>query len=242
MARFGEALLLQQPPLTLDAFLARLLGPDPAQRDAAAAAKKAYEDGQLNAKNTRSLLNACVKALSEVPREQRMLTLEQALHLKLIARALKTLLPEEDLRLLQQVLAAAGTARAQATERKQVLLIRLGVVLRARGHGGLAGWLQMHHAPDGARRASALLDRLKNEPRLQLGQTNAARLERAVAELRTCLPAPQAPDDLPLCDPGAPTEGDLAWLDTLHHREQMRPGAVASPDDLLRDFGSSPGP
>ena len=44
----------------------------------------------------------------------------------------------------------------------------------------------MHHQPDGARRASALLDRLKNEPELQLGQTNEARLARAAAELRAC--------------------------------------------------------
>lgn len=217
LGHLGDALLRRQPALTLDAFLDRLLGSDPAQRDAAAALKTAHENEQTNPALTRSLLNACVKALSAVPREQRMLTLEQALPLKL-TRTLKTLLPEEDLRLLQQVQAARGTG-AQETQRKQVLLTRLGVLLTARGHGGLAGWVQMHRQPGGARLADELLDRLKNDPQLKVGNWNRAQFDRAVADLRACaLGEAGASAATPGSGPSTPADGQ---------------------DDLLQGFAES---
>jgi len=181
-----------------------------------------------------------------------MLTLDEGLG-KMRAPALKTLLPEADLGLLQQVQARDAALSSRGVQRHQALLIRLGVALMAKGHGGLAGWLRMHDQPDGPRLAGELLDRIKNGPELQLSDGNKQTLATAAGRLRECRldpgipaagdlaspdplegfaeslelsllspgqasaasPSHEVEDDLPLVDPGTPTEGDLTFLGSL---------------------------
>jgi hypothetical protein len=267
-AHFADALLQMRPPGGLDAFLERLNSPDPATREAAARLSAAYENGRTNRNRTRSELAACFRALSRVPPERRTFTLGEMLQRKAVARELKTLLPPADHGLLQQVQATERPPGSRAALEKQTLLIRLGVALRAQGHGGLSGWVQLHRQPEGPRLANELFERIKNGAELQLSRPNKRKLDEATAILRArssspgpagpagagpsaaaapahaaaATPGPQAADDLPLRDPGTPTGGDLASLDALHNTDQMLSGTVVSHDDLLRDFGRSPGP
>lgn len=255
----------------------RLNSPDPATREAAESLRAAYENGRTSRSKTRNELSACFRALSMVPPERRTFTLGEMLQRKAVARELKTLLPAADHGLLQQVQATERPSHSKAALEKQTLLIRLGVALRAQGHGGLSGWVQLHRQPEGSRLANDLFERIKNGPELQLSRLNKRRLDEGAAILRACnsipgpaaqaapagaagaagagpsaaaapahaaatSPGPQDLDDLPLGDPGTPTLGDLASLDSLHNTDQVLSGTAASHDDLLRDFGRSPSP
>lgn len=282
---FADALLQNRPPVGLEAFMERLNSPDPATREAADSLRAAYEKGRTSSSKIRNELSACFRALSMVPPERRTLTLGEMLQRKAVARELKTLLPAADHGLLQQVQATERPSHSKAALEKQTLLIRLGVALRAQGHGGLSGWVQLHRQPEGPRLANDLFERIKNGPELQLSRLNKGRLEEATTVLRACAgipapgapaapgpagpadtagatdasgagpsaaaapahavaasPGPQDPNDLPLGDPGTPTDGDLASLDSLHNTDQLLSGTAASHDDLLRDFGRSPSP
>jgi hypothetical protein len=272
-AHFADALLQMRPPVGLDAFMERLNSPVPATREAAARLSAAYENGRTNRNKTRTELAACFRALAMVPLERRTFTLGEMLQRQAVARELKTLLPAADHGLLQQVQAAERPPGSRAALEKQTLLIRLGVALRAQGHGGLSGWVQLHRQPGGPRLADELFERIKNGPELKLSGPNKRKLDDAVAILCACTrtsassslgpagpaaagpsaaaapahaapapPRPQATDDLPLCDPGSRTGWDLAFLDALHDTDQLLSGAVASHDDLLRDFGAPPSP
>jgi len=181
-SRFGAALLEQQH-ITLDTFLDRLSSPEPAQRGDAAAFKAAYEHKQKATDSTRHFLNACINALDRAPREQRMFSLDEALR-KMLSPALKTLLSDADLELLQKVQSLDATLSSSTAQRNQALLIRLGVASMAKGHGGLAGWLQMHERPDGPHLAGELLDRIKNGPELRLSNASKKRFVIAAGRLQ----------------------------------------------------------
>jgi len=180
-SRFGAALLEEQH-ITLDTFLDRLSSPEQAQRSGAAAFKAAYEHKQKATDSTRHCLNRCIDALDKVPREQRTFSLDEALR-KMLSPALKTLLSDADLELLQKVQSFDATLSSSTAQRNQALLIRMGVASMARGHGGLAGWLQMHEQPDGPRMAGELLDRIKNDPELRLSKDSKKRLAIAAGRL-----------------------------------------------------------
>jgi hypothetical protein len=260
-AQFADGLLQMRPPVGMESFLERLNSPDPATREAAARMSAAYENGRTNRNKTRTELAACFRALSMVPAERRMLTLGEMLQRKAVARVLKTLLPAADHGLLQQVQAAERPSHSRAALEKQTMLIRLGVALRAQGHGGLSGWVQLHRQPEGPRLANELFEQIKNGPELQLSRLNKRILDEAVAMLRACngnlgqagpsaaaapARAAAAPaqadalDEPPLCDPGTPTAADLAFLGPVRDTGLLPPGTVASHDDLLQDFGTSP--
>jgi hypothetical protein len=181
-SRFGAALLEEQH-ITLDTFIDRLSGPEPAQRGDAAEFKAAYEHKQKVPDSTRHFLNRCIDALDKTPREQRMFSLDEALH-TMKSPALKTLLTDADLELLQKVQTLDASLKSTTAQKNQALLIRLGVASMAKGHGGLAGWLQMHEQPDGPRLAAELLDRIKNSPELRLSNTSKKRFPSAAGRLQ----------------------------------------------------------
>ena len=111
-------------------------------REAAERLRAAYENGRTSSSKTRKELATCFQALSMVSLERRTSTLVEVLQRKAVARELKTLLPAADHGLLQQVQATERPSNSRAALEKQTLLIRLGVALRAQGHGGLSGWVQ----------------------------------------------------------------------------------------------------
>jgi len=186
LIHFGSALLQEQPPVPLNEFLDRLHSPEPAERDAAAALKDRVMSGPGFDRMQRYGLRAALRALPNIPPERRMLTLQQALHTKMQAPALKTLLPTADLDLLQQVQDFDRDLSPVAAGQNQVLLIRLGIALMAEGHRGLAGWLEMHDQPEGSRLANELLERFKNGPELALSDVNKTKLGQAAVRLRAC--------------------------------------------------------
>jgi len=228
-SRFGTA-LLEQHQMTLDTYLDRLSSHDPRQRDDAAAMQAAVVSEQSDSQQMRTFIGACITALNDVPRERRMLTPGEALHTRIKAAGLVTLLPDADHELLQQRLALESDPSGKSALRRQALLVRLGVALMAQGHGGLAGWVQMHHQPDGPHLAGELLDRMLNGPELRLSPYNKGELARAVAQLHEC---GQAHDDPP-----------LDFADSLERSlRSPSPAAAMSPQiDATEDFAAVPVP
>lgn len=186
LARFGDALLRRNPPVTLQNFMDRLWSDDPTERLSAAALKEStVRELHFSGPSARHLETA-LRALFELPREQRRLTLGQALLAKLQAPAMRTLLPESDRLLLQQVQDLDSGLGAVAAGTQQVLLIRMGIALMAEGRGGLAAWLSIYNEQDGYRQAMAQLERLKGSPALGLTDFNKHRLGAAAARLQAC--------------------------------------------------------
>lgn len=183
LTRFGCA-LLQQHSITLAKFLDDLRSDDPTQLLAAATLKESIAKGlHLSGSYVRHL-DTALDTLSDLPRAQRMLTLDQALLTKMQAPALKTLLPEADKQLLQQVEEFDRGLTATAAGVNQVLLIRLAIALRAKGHGGLTGWLALHNQPEGYRRAKELLEHMLNGPEMALSDVNKRRLNCVAKRLQ----------------------------------------------------------
>jgi hypothetical protein len=234
---FADSLLQMRPPVGLEAFMERLNSPDPATREAAERLRTAYENGRTSSSQTRKELATCFRALSMVPPERRTSTLVEVLQRKAVARELKTLLPPADHGPLQQVQATERPSNSRAALEKQTLLIRLGVALRAHGHGGLSGWVQLHRQPDGSRLATELFERIKNGPELQLSRLNKRKLDEAAAVLRACnsLPAPAAPAAPAAASAAAPAAAAAFVADAAG----AGPSAVAAP---VHAAAASPGP
>ncbi|HET7864987.1 MAG TPA: hypothetical protein VFL86_11335, partial [Burkholderiaceae bacterium] len=183
LTRFGGA-LLQQHSITLASFLDDLRSDDAMQVLAATTLKESIAQRlNLSGSYVRHL-DTALETLSDLPRGKRMLTLDQALQVKMQAPALKTLLPEADKLLLQQVEDFDRGLTATAAGVNQVLLIRLGIALRAKGHEGLTGWLALHNQPEGYRLAQELLERMGNGPELALSEANKRRLGCAAKRLQ----------------------------------------------------------